>query len=44
MVSIGQKHNIPVVADLGSGSILEMDKYGIPSELPVKEIMKKNQM
>ena len=44
MVSIGQKHNIPVVADLGSGSILEMDKYGIPSELPVKEIVKKNQM
>ena len=41
MVSIGQKHNIPVVADLGSGSILEMDKYGIPSELPVKEIVKK---
>ena len=40
MVSIGQKHNIPVVADLGSGSILEMDKYGIPSELPVKEIVK----
>ena len=41
MVLIGQKYNIPVVADLGSGSILEMDKYGIPSELPVQEIMKK---
>ncbi len=41
MVSIGKKYKIPIVADLGSGSILDMDKYGIPSELPVNKIVKK---
>ena len=38
MVSLGEKYNIPVVADLGSGSFLDMSNFGVPSELPVSDI------
>jgi L-seryl-tRNA(Ser) seleniumtransferase len=41
IVSIGKKYKIPVVADLGSGSFLDMSKFGLPSEIPVTEIVKK---
>ena len=41
IVSIGKKYKIPVVADLGSGSFIDMSKFGIPSEIPVSEIVKK---
>ena len=41
MVSIGKKYKIPVVADLGSGTFLDMSKFGVPAEIPVAEIVKK---
>ena len=41
MVSLGKKFNIPVVADLGSGSFLDMNNLGVPTELPVYDIVKK---
>ena len=41
MVSLGKKYNIPVVADLGSGSFLNINKLGVPTELPVYDVVKK---
>ena len=41
MVLLGKKYNIPVVADLGSGSFLDMSNFGVPTELPVSDIVKK---
>jgi L-seryl-tRNA(Ser) seleniumtransferase len=41
IVSIGKKYKIPVVADLGSGSFIDMSNFDIPSEIPVSEIVKK---
>ena len=41
MVVLGKKYNIPVVADLGSGSFLDMSNFGVPTELPVSDIVKK---
>ncbi len=41
IVKLGKKYNIPVLADLGSGTFLSLDKYKIPAELPVGEIVKK---
>ena len=36
-----QEYNIPVIADLGSGTFIPMDKYGIPAEIPIKDIVRK---
>ena len=41
IVKLGKKHNIPVLADLGSGTFLALDKFGVPSEAPLIEIVKK---
>ena len=41
IVNLGKKHNIPVLADLGSGTFLPLDKFGIPAELPISDIVKK---
>ena len=41
IVNLGKKHNIPVVADLGSGTFLPLDKFGIPTELPISEVVRK---
>ena len=41
IVTLGKKYNIPVLADLGSGTFLSLDKYKIPSELPIGDIVKK---
>lgn len=41
IVTLGKKYNIPVLADLGSGTFLSLDKYKIPSELPISDIVKK---
>ena len=42
IVKLGKKYNIPVLADLGSGTFLALDKFGVPSEAPLIEIVKKD--
>ena len=37
MVALGNKHGIPVMEDLGSGTLVDFSRYGIPSEPPVFE-------
>lgn len=32
LAAIGQQHGIPVVADLGSGSLIDLSQYGLPKE------------
>lgn len=40
LVSLGQARNIPVVYDLGSGALIELQKYGLPYEPTVQESIK----
>ncbi len=40
MVSLGKKHNIPVMEDLGSGSLVDLSPWGLPKEPTVQEIVK----
>lgn len=40
LVSLGKKHKIPVMADLGSGALLDMNSLGLADEIPVKSIVK----
>jgi L-seryl-tRNA(Ser) seleniumtransferase len=40
LVSLGKKHRIPVMYDLGSGCLMDMRPYGIYSEPSVSEIEK----
>jgi len=42
LVALGKKSKIPVLADLGSGALIEMDKMGLPAELPVRDIVTLN--
>ena len=35
--SIGEKQGVPVIVDLGSGSLLDLSKYGLPHEPTVQE-------
>ncbi len=37
MVALGKKHGIPVMEDLGSGTLVDFGRYGMPSEPPVFE-------
>lgn len=37
LVDLGQKHNIPVVEDLGSGVLLDLSKYGLQYEPTVQK-------
>ncbi|SUZ66581.1 uncharacterized protein METZ01_LOCUS19435 [marine metagenome] len=39
LASLGRKHKIPVLADLGSGALLNMTKLGLADEIPVKSIV-----
>lgn len=32
LVAIGNKHNIPVMEDLGSGALVDLSQYGLPKE------------
>ena len=41
IAKLGKKYNILVLADLGSGTFLPLSKYGIPTEIPIKDIIKK---
>jgi L-seryl-tRNA(Ser) seleniumtransferase len=32
LVEIGQRHNVPVMQDLGSGALVDLTQYGLPEE------------
>ena len=42
LVKLGKKHDIPVIADLGSGALLDLQTSGLPAELQVSEVLKKD--
>lgn len=39
LVSIGKKHLIPVMEDLGSGSFIDIRKFGLPYEPTAQEVL-----
>jgi L-seryl-tRNA(Ser) seleniumtransferase len=41
IVEIGKRRGIPVVFDLGSGSIVDLSKYGLPDEPVVTDVVNK---
>ncbi len=40
LVELGRKKRIPVMADLGSGALLDIKQLGLPPEIPVQDIIK----
>ncbi len=40
LVSLGRKHKLPVMEDLGSGSLIDLSPWGLPREPTVQEIVK----
>lgn len=40
LVRLGKKHSIPVMEDLGSGSLIDLSPWGLPKEPTVQEIVK----
>ena len=42
LVSLGEKNNIPIMVDWGSGSLLDSDLKNNPMDIPIHEIMKNN--
>jgi L-seryl-tRNA(Ser) seleniumtransferase len=40
LVALGQKHNLPVMEDLGSGSFLDLSVFGLEKEPTVGEVVK----
>lgn len=41
LVHLGQKYDIPVMEDLGSGCFVDFSKYGLPKEPVVQEVLAK---
>ncbi len=39
LVALGAEHNLPVIEDLGSGSLLDLSPYGLPDEPTVQEVV-----
>ncbi|MBC8377301.1 MAG: L-seryl-tRNA(Sec) selenium transferase [FCB group bacterium] len=39
LAALGQKHSIPVMADLGSGALVPIDKFGLQREPLVSEVI-----
>ncbi len=37
LVAIGEKHNVPVMEDLGSGALVDLSRHGLPKEPLVAE-------
>ncbi len=40
MVAVGRNHGIPVIEDLGSGSFIDLSKFGLPREPTVQEAVR----
>ena len=40
LVELGEKKNVPVMNDLGSGCFVQLDKYGFEGEPTVQEVLK----
>ncbi len=40
MVKLGRKHGIAVMEDLGSGSLVDMSRFGLPEEPTVQDVLK----
>ena len=40
LVKLGNESNIPVVEDLGSGSLIDLSSFGLPKEPTVQELVK----
>lgn len=40
LVTLGRTHDIPVMEDLGSGSLIDLSPWGLPKEPTVQEIVK----
>jgi hypothetical protein len=43
-VELGEKYNLPVIIDLGSGVLVDLEKYGLAHEPTVQEQVKKVQI
>ena len=41
LVELGKKHHLPVIMDLGSGVLVDLEKYGLAHEPTVQEQVKK---
>jgi len=39
LVALGKKHTIPVMDDLGSGCLIDLDKYGLQHEPTVRDVL-----
>ncbi len=39
LVEIGEKYNVPVMEDLGSGSFIKLEKLGLPKEPTAQEVV-----
>lgn len=39
LVDLGRKKKIPVLADLGSGALMDLEAHGLPREIPVSEVV-----
>jgi L-seryl-tRNA(Ser) seleniumtransferase len=39
LVNIGREYNLPVVSDLGSGSLVDLTRFGLPYEPTVQEMV-----
>jgi len=40
LVELGGKYGLPVMEDLGSGSLMDLSRFGLPSEPTVQEVVK----
>jgi len=40
LVELGKRKRIPVLADLGSGALINLNSHGLPEEITVQEIVK----
>jgi L-seryl-tRNA(Ser) seleniumtransferase len=40
LVALGKKHSIPVMDDLGSGCLIDLEQYGLQHEPTVREVLK----
>ncbi len=39
LVALGKKYNLPVIEDLGSGSLVNLSSFGLPDEPTVQEVV-----